>query len=73
VPGVVGKIGTLLGESGVNIGDIHLARVKPGGGGASGDEHALAVLRLDGEPDKALLDALLALAEVAWARVVDAG
>jgi D-3-phosphoglycerate dehydrogenase len=73
VPGVVGKIGTLLGESGVNIGDIHLARVKPGGGGASGDEHALAVLRLDGEPDKALLDALLALPEVAWARVVDAG
>ncbi len=72
VPGVVGKIGTLLGESGVNIGDIHLARVLPGGAGGD-DEYALAVLRLDAEPRPELLESLLSLPEVAWARVVDAG
>lgn len=65
VPGVVGKLGTLLGERGVNIGDIHLARQDVGP-----DEHALAVLRLDQEPSRETLDALLALPEVAWVRVV---
>jgi D-3-phosphoglycerate dehydrogenase len=66
VPGVVGKLGTLLGQAGVNIGDIHLARRD-----GDGDEHALAVLRLDEEPGEDVLGALLALPEVAWARVVD--
>jgi D-3-phosphoglycerate dehydrogenase len=66
VPGVVGKLGTLLGQAGVNIGDIHLARRD-----GDGDEHALAVLRLDEEPAEEVLGALLALPEVAWARVVD--
>jgi D-3-phosphoglycerate dehydrogenase len=68
VPGVVGRIGTLLGEAGVNIGDIHLARQD---GGAR--EQALAVLRLDQEPGPETLRALLALPEVSWARVVDMG
>lgn len=67
VPGVVGKIGTLLGKAGVNIGDIHLARQDEDGP----EEHALAVLRLDQAPDEEALGALLALPEVAWARVVD--
>jgi D-3-phosphoglycerate dehydrogenase len=66
VPGVVGRIGTLLGEAQVNIGDIHLART-----GGDPEEHALAVLRLDEEPSAATMEALLALPEVAWARVVD--
>jgi D-3-phosphoglycerate dehydrogenase len=66
VPGVVGRIGTLLGEAGVNIGDIHLARQD---GGAR--EQALAVLRLDQEPGPETLRALMALPEVSWARVVD--
>lgn len=65
LPGVVGKIGTLLGEAGVNIGDIHLARQDGGEG-----EHALAVLRLDQEPAAETLAALRALPEVLWARVV---
>lgn len=66
VPGVVGRIGTLLGEAGVNIADIHLAR---------GDEEsdALAVLRLDAEPPREVLEALRALDEVSEARVVDLG
>jgi D-3-phosphoglycerate dehydrogenase len=68
VPGVVGRIGTLLGEAGVNIGDIHLARQDGGS-----REQALAVLRLDQEPGPETLRALLALPEVSWARVVDMG
>ena len=66
VPGVVGKIGSLLGAAGVNIGDIHLAR--PEGGG---EEHAVAVLRLDQDPGPETLGALVALPEVSWAQVVD--
>ena len=55
VPGFVGRLGTLLGDGGINIADIHLAR-EPGG-------HALAVLRLDQPPDDDCLAALLALDE----------
>ena len=55
VPGFVGRLGTLLGDDGINIADIHLAR-EPGG-------HALAVLRLDQPPDDDCLAALLALDE----------
>ena len=65
VPGVVGKIGTLLGGAAVNIADIHLARE------ASAEGEALAVLRLDEHPGQEVLDSLLRLDEVAWARVVE--
>ena len=54
VPGVVGRLGTVLGEAGVNIAEIHLSRV------AESDE-ALSVVRLDQRPDDAVLDALRAL------------
>jgi len=68
VPGVVGRLGTLLGEAGVNIADIHLAR-----GSAIGDEEvdAVAVLRLDQRPDEEVLDGLRALPEVSMANLVD--
>ena len=61
-PGVVGKIGTTLGSSGVNIGDIHLAR-RSGG-------DAIAVLRVDEIPGAAALDALRALDVVSSVRFV---
>lgn len=61
VPGVVGKIGTLLAEMNVNIADIHLARR---------GEEALAVLRVDQEPTQELLERLRALPEVKSARRV---
>jgi D-3-phosphoglycerate dehydrogenase len=57
VPGVVGKLGTLLGEAGVNIADIHLAR-------RDGEQKALAVLRLDQAPGEAVVARLRALPEV---------
>lgn len=64
VPGVVGTLGTFLGEAGINIAEIHLAR-KTGGG------EALAVLRLDQAPPEATVAALEALPEVSRVRVVD--
>jgi D-3-phosphoglycerate dehydrogenase len=66
VPGVVGVLGTLLGEAGINIADIHLAR-------GDGSTDAMAVLRLDQEPDASLLAKLDALEAVRSTRVVDLG
>jgi D-3-phosphoglycerate dehydrogenase len=57
VPGVVGRIGTVLGEAGVNIADIHLARIEEKG-------VALAVLRVDEAPGPALLERLRGLPEL---------
>ena len=65
-PGVVGKLGMLLGEGGVNIADIHLARQK-------GESDAVAVLRLDVEPPAPVLDELRGLPEVRSVHVVDLG
>ncbi len=64
LPGVVGKVGTLLGEAGVNIADIHLARNEA-------TRTALAVLRLDEAPSEELLTRLRALPEVARARYLE--
>lgn len=64
VPGVVGRLGTLLGEAGVNIAEIHLARV------AGGDD-AVAVLRLDQQPDERVLRRIADLPEVHDVQVAD--
>ncbi len=64
VPGVVGTVGTLLGNAGINIAEIHLAR-KEGGG------DALAVLRLDQEPSEESVASLKALPEISEVRIVD--
>jgi D-3-phosphoglycerate dehydrogenase len=66
VPGVVGRLGTLLGEAAVNIAEIHLARRR---GGAD----AVAVVRLDQEPSADVLDAIRAFDEVYDVRLVDFG
>jgi D-3-phosphoglycerate dehydrogenase / 2-oxoglutarate reductase len=50
-PGVVGKIGTLLGESGVNIASMQLGRDAPGG-------KALFALGLDAHPTDAILETI---------------
>ncbi len=64
VPGVVGKLGTLLGEAGINIADIHLAR-------RDGEEKALAVLRLDQPAGEAVVNRLRGLPEVLSASQID--
>jgi D-3-phosphoglycerate dehydrogenase / 2-oxoglutarate reductase len=70
VPGVVGKVGTLLAEAGINIADIHLARTDRRVGG---EREAMAVLRLDHELSEDVLARLNALDVVRWARRVDLG
>src|SRR5690606_2512334 len=40
VPGVIGRVGTLLGEAGVNIAEYHQARLEAGG-------EALAAVQID--------------------------
>jgi hypothetical protein len=64
VPGVVGRLGTILGEAGINIADIHLAR-------RDREPEAAAVLRVEGEVAEATLERLRALEAVRSARVVD--
>ncbi len=64
VPGVVGKIGRLLGDAGTNIANIHLARE---------NGSAMAVIQLDQEPPSSVLESLGALPEVKRVRLVDAG
>lgn len=66
VPGVVGKLGTLLGAEGVNIADIHLSR-------RDGEGQALAVLRLDQPPSADAIARLKAIPEVLAAQAVDLG
>jgi D-3-phosphoglycerate dehydrogenase len=64
VPGVVGRLGTILGEAGVNIAEIHLARV------ADGDE-AMAVLRLDEHPAPDVLARIAGLPEIHSVQLAD--
>jgi D-3-phosphoglycerate dehydrogenase len=51
VPGVVGKIGTLLGNGGINIGRIHLARETGGG-------EAFSLINVDSQPSSSVLDGI---------------
>ena len=62
VPGVVGRVGTILGEAGVNIGSFSLAR----GNG----ERAAAVITVDSPPPAAVLAQLRRAPAVEDVRVV---
>ncbi|HEY0970399.1 MAG TPA: hypothetical protein VGE02_05430, partial [Gemmatimonadales bacterium] len=64
VPGVIGRVGTLLGEAGVNIAEYHQARLAQGG-------DALAAISVDSRIDDEVRHALLALPEVRSATVVN--
>jgi D-3-phosphoglycerate dehydrogenase len=66
VPGVVGSVGTVLGEAGVNIGNFSLARAHGQGAG----QRAAAVIAVDTAPPPAVLDRLRALPAVEEVRVV---
>jgi D-3-phosphoglycerate dehydrogenase len=63
VPGVIGRVGTLLGDAGVNIAEYHQARLAAGG-------DALAAISVDGAIDEDTHAQLLALPEVRSATVV---
>jgi D-3-phosphoglycerate dehydrogenase len=57
VPGVIGRVGTLLGEARINIGEYHQARMEAGG-------DALAAITVDGKLPHDVVDKLRALPEV---------
>ncbi|MFO0074208.1 MAG: phosphoglycerate dehydrogenase, partial [Gemmatimonas sp.] len=63
VPGVIGRVGTLLGEQHVNIAEYHQARLAQGG-------DALAAVSVDGEVSEVTRKALLELPDVLTASVV---
>lgn len=63
VPGVIGRVGTLLGDSRINIGEYHQARLQAGG-------EALAAVTVDARLDTATLKKLSSLSEVIEVRQV---
>jgi D-3-phosphoglycerate dehydrogenase len=63
VPGVIGRLGTILGARGVNISRFHLGRRELGG-------EALAVVETDARIDDATLDEILSTGQVFSARRV---
>jgi len=66
VPGVIGRVGTLLGSHGINIAGYHQSRLSRGG-------KALAAVVVDEVVDPGVRDALLELPEVSSAVVVGLG
>jgi D-3-phosphoglycerate dehydrogenase / 2-oxoglutarate reductase len=66
VPGVIGRVGTLLGDHEMNIAGYHQARLSKGG-------DALAAIAVDGEVNGNVRAALLGLPEVSTAVVVKLG
>jgi D-3-phosphoglycerate dehydrogenase len=66
VPGVIGRVGTLLGNAGINIGGYHQARVAAGG-------DALASISVDARLPAAVLDSLRALPEIRSVSMADLG
>ena len=63
VPGVIGRVGTLLGDAGVNIAEYHQARLAQGG-------EALAAISVDGAVPATVRESLLALPDVLSATIV---
>lgn len=64
VPGVIGRVGTLLGDAGVNIGEYHQGRREAGGA-------ALAAITVDGRVDAELIARLRQVPEIHDVRQVE--
>src|SRR5215204_5386592 len=64
VPGVIGGIGTILGEGGVNISRFHLGRRERGG-------EAMAVIEVDAPLNKETLQSLRSLEQVISAQPIE--
>jgi D-3-phosphoglycerate dehydrogenase len=78
VPGVIGRIGTVLGEAKLNIANFALGRAKPSKASRAPEGHALAVVQLD-VPSAALpeldtaLNALRKVEAITSVRTVELG
>jgi D-3-phosphoglycerate dehydrogenase len=63
VPGIIGAVGTIFGNHGVNIAQMSVGRAAPGGG-------AIGVLNLDSVPPQAALAEVSALKAVQTLRII---
>src|SRR5437588_1974227 len=68
VPGVIGKVGTILGEESINIADFSLGR--RGGENADQPREAIAVVHVDGQVPVAVLKRLREIPAVQQAKAV---
>jgi len=68
VPGVIGKIGTILGDHKINIADFSLGRRL--GNGSGGAREAIAVVHVDGVVPQQVLAALRKVAAIARAKAI---
>jgi D-3-phosphoglycerate dehydrogenase len=66
VPGVIGSVGTILGNGGVNISRFHLGRRERGG-------EAIAVIEVDAPVSRDTLQALRSLEQVIAAQPIELG
>lgn len=64
VPGVIGRVGTILGERGVNISNFHLGRRERGG-------EAMALIEIDAPLNKETLQSLRELEQVLSAQPIE--
>ena len=62
VPGVIGRVGTAIGEAKINIGSYHVARK---------ESEALAVIAVDQPPDARLLKNLEGLPDILEVRLAN--
>ena len=62
-PGFIGNLGTVLGDAGVNIATFSLGRASEGG-------DAIALIEIDGEPGKAVIDKVCQLEHVVMVKVM---
>lgn len=69
VPGVVGRIGTVLGDSGINISDFALGRGEPGADGAPAQ--AVALIHTDGSLPASVVDRLYRMQAVTTAKAIE--
>src|SRR6202453_2363479 len=65
VPGVIGQVGTTLGNLGVNIANFALGRREPVHGA-----EAVALVRLDGKVDPKIVEKILAISSITEAKLV---
>jgi D-3-phosphoglycerate dehydrogenase len=64
VPGVIGRVGTILGERGINISEFHLGRRERGG-------EAMAVIEIDAPLDRDTIAEIREFASVISARQIE--
>ncbi len=63
-PGVIGRIGTILGDAGVNIAGMRLGRTQPG-------ELAIAILNVDSPVPEKVMEKIRTLPNITYAKLVD--